>query len=474
MKCKFCKEEINDDSKFCPFCGKEVEESTVEVEEGEENQIEEKIEESESAVEASETDEDAYLEDELADEDYEDDEEDEIYKDINELLEELGPPRENKVGKILAIAFIAIIATSLAFLGIKKYKDSQIKDVSVDLSYYIDVNAVGESGAASLDTKLNKPSFVADFEGKIYNKKNKELVSSSRLIDDIEKNIKYAISKEHNLVNGDEVNIRIVLNYNKYKDLNITFTDSGKDYKVEGLKETEKAPQEDKKENKEEDKKEEDKEDKKEDKENKDDNSSDNTDKKKEKYDKYIKDHIKGNDVISITSYDLMGKAIKSQDEIYVYKIRTKEKLGQTTKAFDYYIGLHDKGGNVEIIKGNLIHRSLDDKENTLYEIDYEGFALVDDLLSSINDGNLKIKDLTYYDNFKAKETMAGYYYIEGYTLFLDNDKNVKLINGQNIYTGKWSKNDKTVTLDIKSYSQEPIKANIVGEELEFNADVFK
>lgn len=464
MKCKFCKEEIVDDSKFCPSCGRRLDDDDKLDYEDEENQTEENVDDSDENQEELNTDQDE--EENSDEEDYDD--EDEIYKDINELLEELGPPRENKIGKIIGFALIAIIVASLAFLGIKKYKDSQIKDVSVDLSYYLDIKAEGESGAASLDIKLNKASFVADFEGRIYNKKNKEVVSSSRLIDDIEKTMRYAISKEHNLENGDEVNVRIVLNYNKYKDLNIIFADKGKDYKVEGLKESAKdiqAPEEDKKE---EDKK------KEKEKEKKEDNSDENSDKKKEKYDKYIKDHIKGNSTISITSSELMGKAIKSKDEIYVYKIRAKEKLGQTTKAFDYYVGLHDKGKNVELIKGSLTHRSLDEKENTLYDIDYEGFALVDDLLSSINNGNLKIKDLIYYDNFKAKESMAGYYFLEGYTLFLDNDKNVKLINCQNVYTGKWSKNDKTVSLDIKSYSPEPIKANIAGDELEFDADVFK
>ncbi|WP_276862929.1 zinc ribbon domain-containing protein [Anaerococcus tetradius] len=464
MKCKFCKEEIVDDSKFCPSCGRRLDDDDKLDYEDEENQTEENVDDSDENQEELNTDQDE--EENSDEEDYDD--EDEIYKDINELLEELGPPRENKIGKIIGFALIAIIVASLAFLGIKKYKDSQIKDVSVDLSYYLDIKAEGESGAASLDIKLNKASFVADFEGRIYNKKNKEVVSSSRLIDDIEKTMRYAISKEHNLENGDEVNVRIVLNYNKYKDLNIIFADKGKDYKVEGLKESAKdiqAPEEDKKE---EDKK------KEKEKEKKEDKSEQNSDKKKEKYDKYIKDHIKGNSTISITSSELMGKAIKSKDEIYVYKIRAKEKLGQTTKAFDYYVGLHDKGKNVELIKGSLTHRSLDEKENTLYDIDYEGFALVDDLLSSINNGNLKIKDLIYYDNFKAKESMAGYYFLEGYTLFLDNDKNVKLINCQNVYTGKWSKNDKTVSLDIKSYSPEPIKANIAGDELEFDADVFK
>lgn len=464
MKCKFCKEEIVDDSKFCPSCGRRLDDDDKLDYEDEENQTEENVDNSDENQEELNTDQDE--EENSDEEDYDD--EDEIYKDINELLEELGPPRENKIGKIIGFALIAIIVASLAFLGIKKYKDSQIKDVSVDLSYYLDIKSEGESGAASLDIKLNKASFVADFEGRIYNKKTKEVVSSSRLIDDIEKTMRYAISKERNLENGDEVNVRIVLNYNKYKDLNIIFADKGKDYKVGGLKESAKdiqAPEEDKKE---EDKK------KEKEKEKKEDNSEQNSDKKKEKYDKYIKDHIKGNSTISITSSELMGKAIKSKDEIYVYKIRAKEKLGQTTKAFDYYVGLHDKGRNVELIKGSLTHRSLDEKENTLYDIDYEGFALVDDLLSSINNGNLKIKDLIYYDNFKAKESMAGYYFLEGYTLFLDNDKNVRLINGQNVYTGKWSKNDKTVSLDIKSYSPEPIKANIAGDELEFDADVFK
>ncbi|MDU2584672.1 MAG: zinc ribbon domain-containing protein, partial [Anaerococcus prevotii] len=143
------------------------------------------------------------------------------------------------------------------------------------------------------------------------------------------------------------------------------------------------------------------------------------------------------------------------------------------TKAFDYYIGLIDKDSGIELVRDGLTHRSLDDKTDTYYDISYEGFALVDDLLSYLNDGNLKVDGLTYYDNFKAKEEPAGYYFLEGYSLFLDNDKNVKLATGSTVYTGKWSKDNNTLTLDIKSFSNDPIKANIVDGELEFDADVF-
>ena len=468
MKCKNCNREIDDKSKVCPFCGEESPSRDGDVRENREEALEDVDEDIEEDLSDEED-----LED---DDDYYDDEE-EIYKDINDLLEELGPPKENKTKKLIATGLLAILVTLVAFFGFKKYKDSQIEELSIDLNYYLNISAVGENGDGGLDIKYDKESFINDYEGKIYDKKSKEQVSTARLIDELEKNTSFGVSKEQGLANGELVNITISINYDKAKDFNIKFTNQTRDYKVEGLKEKE-APipdeppsDEDKKDNqdKEEDKKEEDKEEKDDKKEN-----NQESDDKKDKFSKYIKDHIGGSELTSVTSHEFMGKAIRSNDEIYVYKINSKEKVGDMTKAFDYYIGLIDKGNGIELVRDGLTHRSLDDKTDTFYDISYEGFALVDDLLSYLNDGNLKVDGLTYYDNFKAKEEPAGYYFIDNYSLFLDNDKNVKLETGSTVYTGKWSKDNGTLTLDIKSFSKDPIKANIVGGELEFDADVFR
>ena len=468
MKCKNCNREIDDKSKVCPFCGEESPSRDGDVRENREEALEdvdEDLEEDLSDEEGLEDDDDYY------------DDEEEIYKDINDLLEELGPPKENKTKKLIATGLLAILVTLVAFFGFKKYKDSQIEELSIDLNYYLNISAVGENGDGGLDIKYDKESFINDYEGKIYDKKSKEQVSTARLIDELEKNTSFGVSKEQGLANGELVNITISINYDKAKDFNIKFTNHTRDYKVEGLKEKE-APSpdetpsdEDKKDNqdKEEDKKEEDKEEKDDKKEN-----NQGSDDKKDKFSKYIKDHIGGSELTSVTSHEFMGKAIRSGEEIYVYKINSKEKVGDMTKAFDYYIGLIDKDSGIELVRDGLTHRSLDDKTDTFYDISYEGFALVDDLLSYLNDGSLKVNGLTYYDNFKVKEEPAGYYFIDNYSLFLDNDKNVKLETGSTVYTGKWSKDNGTLTLDIKSFSKDPIKANIVGGELEFDADVFR
>lgn len=475
MKCKNCNKEIEENSKVCPFCGEETSLREEDLEESREENQGELLEDKNTETES----EDDLLaeEDLIDDDDYYDEDEEEIYKDINELLEELGPPKENKTKKLIATALLAILVTLVAFFGFKKYKDSQIEEVNIDLNYYLNISAVGENGDGGLDIKYDKESFINDYEGRIYDKKSKEQVSSARLIDELEKNTSFGVSKEHGLTNGEIVNITISINYDKAKDFNIKFTNQTRDYKVEGLKEKE-APipdeppsDEDKKDNqdKEEDKKEEDKEEKDDKKEN-----NQASDDKKDKFSKYIKDHIGGSELTKVTSHEFMGKAKRSNDEIYVYKINSKENIGDMTKAFDYYIGLIDKENGIELVRDGLIHRSLDDKTDTFYDISYEGFALVDDLLSYLNDGNLKVDGLTYYDNFKAKEEPAGYYFLEGYSLFLDNDKNVKLETGSTVYTGKWSKDNNTLTLDIKSFNKDPIKANIVGGELEFDADVFR
>lgn len=473
MKCKNCNKEIEENSKVCPFCGEEtnlreedLEESQGENQEGFSEDSDEDLEDDLSAEE--------YL---IDDDDYYDEDEEEIYKDINDLLEELGPPKENKTKKLIATALLAILVTLVAFFGFKKYKDSKIEELSIDLNYYLNISAVGENGDGGLDIKYDKESFINDYEGRIYDRKSKEQVSTARLIDELEKNTSFGVSKEHGLSNGEVVNITITINYDKAKDFNIKFSNQARDYQVEGLKEKE-APSpdetpsdEDKKDNqdKEEDKKEEDKEEKDDKKEN-----NQGSDDKKDKFSKYIKDHIGGSELTKVTSHEFMGKAKRSGEEIYVYKINSKEKIGDMTKAFDYYIGLIDKENGIELVRDGLIHRSLDDKTDTYYDISYEGFALVDDLLSYLNDGNLKVDGLTYYDNFEAKEEPAGYYFLEGYSLFLDNDKNVKLETSSTVYTGKWSKDNNTLTLDIKSFNKDPIKANIVGGELEFDADVFR
>lgn len=475
MKCKNCNKDIDGNLKVCPFCGKETIPNETDLEESQEEDRGELLED-ENLENESEDD----LSDEEGnsdDDDYYDGDEEEIYKDINELLEELGPPKENKTKKLVATALLAILVTLVAFFGFKKYKDSQIEELNIDLNYYLDISAVGENGDGGLDIKYDKESFINDYEGRIYDKKSKEQVSTARLIDELEKNTSFGVSKEQGLANGELVNITITTNYDKAKDFNIKFTNQTRDYQVEGLKEKEAAPSPadnpPAEENKEEDKEKE--EDNKEEKNEKEEEEKDQaSDDKKDKFSKYIKDHIGESELTKVTSHEFMGKAKRGNDEIYVYKINSKEKIGDMTKAFDYYIGLIDKGSNIEIVKDGLIHRSLDDKTDTYYDISYEGFALVDDLLTYLNDGNLKVDGLTYYDNFKAKEEPAGYYFLEGYSLFLDNDKNVKLETGSTVYTGKWSKDNNTLTLDIKSFSKDLIKANIVGGELEFDADVFR
>lgn len=473
MKCKNCNKEIDGNLKVCPFCGEEIIPSEDALEESQEENKGEPLEDENLENETKDdlSDEDGQSDDD----DYYDEDEEEIYKDINDLLEELGPPKENKTKKLVATALLAILVTLMAFFGFKKYKDSQIEELNIDLNYYLDISAVGENGDGGLDIKYDKESFINDYEGRIYDKKSKEQVSTARLIDELEKNTSFGVSKEQGLANGELVNITITTNYDKAKDFNIKFTNQARDYQVEGLKEKEVTPspagnspsEENKEDDKEEDKEEKDD---KEEAEEKDQASDD----KKDKFSKYIKDHIGESELTKVTSHEFMGKAIRSNDEIYVYKINSKEKVGDMTKAFDYYIGLIDKGNGIELVRDGLTHRSLDDKTDTYYDISYEGFALVDDLLSYLNDGNLKVDGLTYYDNFTTKEEPAGYYFLEGYSMFLDNDKNVKLETGSTVYTGKWSKDNNILTLDIKSFNKDPIKANIVGGELEFDADVFR
>ena len=193
MKCKNCNKEIDENSKVCPCCGEKIIPSEEDLED---------IQEESKGEALEEVEEDLDLEDDLSEEedveDYDDyyDDEEEIYKDINDLLEELGPPKENKTKKLIATALLAILVTLVAFFGFKKYKDSQIEELSIDLNYYLDISAVGENGDGGLDIKYDKESFINDYEGRIYDKKSKEQVSSARLIDELEKNTSFGVSKE--------------------------------------------------------------------------------------------------------------------------------------------------------------------------------------------------------------------------------------------------------------------------------------
>ena len=58
MKCKFCKEEIVDDSKFCPSCGRRLDDDDKLDYEDEENQTEENVDDSDENQEELNTDQD--------------------------------------------------------------------------------------------------------------------------------------------------------------------------------------------------------------------------------------------------------------------------------------------------------------------------------------------------------------------------------------------------------------------------------
>lgn len=87
MKCKNCNKEIDENSKVSPCCGEKIIPSEEDLED---------IQEESKGEALEEVEEDLDLEDDLSEEedleDYDDyyDDEEEIYKDINDLLEELG------------------------------------------------------------------------------------------------------------------------------------------------------------------------------------------------------------------------------------------------------------------------------------------------------------------------------------------------------------------------------------------------
>lgn len=374
---------------------------------------------------------------------------------------------KNIVKIIIGIFFALLILFGIFSLFIKPRLNKK-EPVDINLSDYVIVKTSGTSGSGKISPSLNKTAFVIDYEGQIYEEDSKKPIKARNFIESLDKNITYAISKENNLKNGDKVSI--VINYpeNIYDKFRVNIRNTSLNYEVEGLSED--KPAGDNSDIKENDS--EDKENKESETKQKESNDKESKDKAKD-YKTFIEDSFESSDTVELISVRYEGKIKRSDGEYFAYRINTRENLESEKKAFSYFLAVSETGNNKQIIASNFIHRVADGKDKKIYDISYDGFSMMDDLLAYLDDGSLELEDIEYSANFSSEDEVSGYYYPGTFTLFMGDDQNIRLENNNVLHTGSWQRKNGKIYLDIPSYKDTEIEATLDSEGLIFEGDVF-
>lgn len=373
---------------------------------------------------------------------------------------------KNIVKIIVGIFFTLLILFGIFSLFIKPRLNKK-EPVDINLADYVIVKTSGANGSGKISPSLNKTAFVIDYEGQIYEEKSKKPIKARNFIESLDKNITYAISKENNLKNGDKVNI--VMNYpeNIYDKFRINIRNASLNYEVEGLSE-DKPAEDNSKENDSEDKKEENKESETQ----KEPDDKESKDKAKD-YKTFIEDSFEASDTVELISVSYEGKIKRSDGEYFAYRVTTRENLEREKKAFSYFLAVSETNKKKQIVASNFIHRVADGKDKKIYDISYDGFSMMDDLLDFLDDGSLELEDIEYSANYSAEDEVSGYYYPGTFTLFMGDDQNIRLENNNVLYTGSWQRKNGKIYLDIPSYKDTEIEATLDSEGLVFEGDVF-
>lgn len=376
--------------------------------------------------------------------------------------------KSRKLVKIIIGVFFALLILFGIFSLFIKPKLNKKEPVDINLDDYVIVKTSGTNGSGKISPSLNKTAFVIDYEGQIYEEDSKKPIKARNFIESLDKNITYAISKENNLKNGDKVSI--VINYpeNIYDKFRINIRNTSLNYEVEGLSED--KPAENNSDTKENDS--EDKENKESETKQKESNDKESKDKAKD-YKTFIEDSFESSDTVELISVRYEGKIKRSDGEYFAYRINTRENLESEKKAFSYFLAVSETGNNKEIIASNFIHRVADGKDKKIYDISYDGFSMMDDLLAYLDDGSLELEDIEYSANFSPEDEVSGYYYPGEFTLFMGDDQNIRLENSNVLYTGSWQRKNGKIYLDIPSYKDTEIEATFDSEGLIFEGDVF-
>lgn len=374
---------------------------------------------------------------------------------------------KNIVKIIIGVFFALLILFGIFSLFIKPRLNKK-EPVDINLADYVIVKTSGTNGSGKISPSLNKTAFVIDYEGQIYEEDSKKPIKARNFIESLDKNITYAISKENNLKNGDKVSI--VINYpeNIYDKFRINIGNTSLNYELEGLSED--KPKEDNSDTKENDS--EDKENKESETKQKEPDDKASKDKAKE-YKTFIEDSFESTDTVELISVSYEGKIKRSDGEYFAYRINTRENLESEKKAFSYFLAVSETDNNKEIIASNFIHRIADGKDKKIYDISYDGFSMMDDLLAYLDDGSLELEDIEYSANFSSEDEVSGYYYPGTFTLFMGDDQNIRLENNNVLHTGSWQRKNGKIYLDIPSYKDTEIEATLDSEGLVFEGDIF-
>ena len=374
---------------------------------------------------------------------------------------------KNIVKIIIGVFFALLILFGIFSLFIKP-KLNKKEPVDINLSDYVIVKTSGTNGSGKISPSLNKTAFVIDYDGQIYEEDSKKPIKARNFIESLDKNITYAISKENNLKNGDKVSI--VINYpeNIYDKFRVNIRNTSLNYEVEGLSED--KPKENNSDTKENDS--EDKESKESETKQKEPDDKASKDKAKN-YKTFIEDSFESTDTVELISVSYEGKIKRSDGEYFAYRITTRENLKSEKKVFSYFLAVSETDNNKQIIASNFIHRVADGKDKKIYDISYDGFSMMDDLLAYLDDGSLELEDIEYSANFSPEDEVSGYYYPGEFTLFMGDDQNIRLENNNVLYTGSWQRKNGKIYLDIPSYRDTEIEATLDSEGLIFEGDVF-
>lgn len=379
--------------------------------------------------------------------------------------------KESKLGRI----FLAIIAGLILLGGVYFFliRPMRMKKdpVEISLSDYLIIKSTGNDGEGKIETSLNKTAFVIDYEGRIYDKNGKKPIKARNFINSLDKNITYAISKEKNLKNGDQVNIIMTYPEDIYKNFGVEIKDTTAYYEVDGL--ADKKESGDKKEDKSPSEKSDEKKEKEKasDEEKKAHTKEDES--KVKTYKTYLEENFHDTDRVEFLSASYQGKIKASSTNYYVYKILTKEILDESSQTFTYYLAVYEKGDHKEVLGSSFTHRLKDPRDKKVYDICYEGFAFVEDLIDFLDDGNLEIEDLDYYGALEPEDELSGYYYPGAYSLFLADDQKLRLMKDDLVYTGSWQRKDGKLSLNIPDFRNGEILADLDEEGLIFDSGIF-
>ena len=362
--------------------------------------------------------------------------------------EDKNPRSKLFIGLIIALILIGI----LFFLG-KIFKKPV---VSINLGDFIIATSKGYDGKATIKPdlsydKLNEYLKKFDVDEKDYQKLKKTL----------ENDIKFDVSKQNMLKNGDSVKIDPIIDEKLYQYLPFDIRKSSKEIKIKGLTPKLTYKQVKKKSIKKEKNK----------------LVKNEADLKKIKEEEVLEFIKKSYEDYSYSKLSSINLDAKLKDKVYIYKVKFDEIINDKTYKNNlelYLLAMLDENKK-SLGKNQVFHRIYEKEDNTIYEIIYDGFISKEDILDYLEKENFK--DLLGDEFFKEKESLnkfAGIYEDQNIRLILNDDKSLSLRIGDRVFVGGFSTSDKEIKLEIGGFNEDkPISFPIEDGEVKFDISKF-